>query len=94
MQSTEDKWIVTIHGTDGRVTENYFVYGTEAQVRTHMMGLVDAEKQNEKHFSHGTENEDDIEEFDEVLYAYANFEKYTVDITAIPELACKCIHLN
>ena len=94
MQSTEDKWIVTIHGTDGRVTENYFVYGTEAQVRTHMMGLVEAEKQNGKHFSHATDGEDNIEEFDEMLYAYASFEKYTVDITAIPEQACKCIHLE
>lgn len=94
MPDTTTKWIVTVHASDGRVLENSFVYGTKEQMRTYMMDLVNAEKQNGKDLSHATDGENDIEEFDQMLYAYACFKNYVVDITAVPEQACKCIQLS
>ena len=82
------RWITTVHGTDGRILENSILVGTKLQVKEYMMSLVEKEIQCGNRFSHATESIMDIDSFDDMLYAYANFENYSVDITAVPEDSC------
>lgn len=88
-------WIIGIGGSDIGNVNTYRVRGTKEEVKAHLFNRVVRDRRNAfaascyDEWDFGTESASEVEEnhfqIDGLLYAYASYETFHIDYTAIPE---------
>ena len=82
-EDSEQKWIVTVSGTETNGTSVEIVIGSKDQVKNYILKLIkDGIKEDEDRFDYGTESLSDLEEKDGYIYGYSVFSDYHMDYQA------------
>lgn len=83
MKDIGEDWIITVQDSNEYDCEIYRFRGTEQDVKKKLVAFVLAAKNNAKEaFEYGTENVEDVYEYDDKLSTHASFTEYSLDYIA------------